>query len=83
MEIKKQNASIKEELQRTQEDVAALNKNDAWKSNPYVKAGMYVTGAVILVWTSQYVFAAFEGAIRQFKKLKKQLRNKDITYGRI
>ena len=74
METKKQNSSIKEELHRAQEDVAALNKNDAWKSNPYVKAGMYITGAVILVWASQHVFAAFEGAIRQFKKLRKTIK---------
>lgn len=71
---KRQNTSMKEELRRAQKDVAALSKADAWKSNPYVKAGMYVTGAIILVWFSQHVFAAFEGAIRQFKKLRKTIK---------
>lgn len=74
MEDKKQNTSMKEELRRAQKDVAALNKTDAWKSNPYIKAGLYITGAIILVWASQHVFAAFEGAIRQFKKLRKTIK---------
>ena len=74
MEDKKQNTSMKEELRRAQKDVAALNKTDTWKSNPYIKVGIYITGAIILVWASQHVFAAFEGAIRQFKKLRKTIK---------
>lgn len=76
MENRKERPSIKEELRRAKEDAGALKQKaeEAWMTNPYVKTITYVTGAIILVWASQYVFAAFEGAIRQFKKLRKTIK---------
>lgn len=72
MENRKGNTSIREELRRSKEDAGAIKQkaDDAWKSNPYVRIITYATGAIILVWASQHVFAAFEGAIRQFNKLR-------------
>lgn len=76
MENRKRNPSIKEELRQAKEDAGEIKQkvDDAWKSNRYVKIITYATGAIILVWASQHVFAAFEGAIRQFKKLRKTIK---------
>jgi hypothetical protein len=74
MEDKKQTTTLKDKLHQVQKEVTDFNTSDAWKSNPYVKAGMYVTGAILIVWASQYVFAAFEGAIREYKKLRRTIK---------
>jgi hypothetical protein len=78
MENKKQNPSMKKELQKTMEEITQVKREklDEWKTNPYVKAGMYLSGALLLVWASQFVFSAFEGAIKQYKKLKRTLNEK-------
>lgn len=78
MENKKENPSAKEKLQLAMKETTRVNqrKTDEWKTNPYVKAGMYVTGALLLVWASQFVFSAFEGAIRQYKKLRNTIKEK-------
>lgn len=78
MENKDKELSIKEQAQQALEEVKAekITGYQEWKSNPYLKAGLYLTGAILIVWTSQYVFAALEGAIREYKKLKRTINQK-------
>lgn len=46
------------------------------KVGPYAKAGLYVAGGFIIIWASQFVFAAMAGAVRKFKDLRNALNGK-------
>lgn len=63
--------TIKEELQQAQES----NSSEAYSQelNPFVKGVLYIAGAVVVVWASQFIFSAFAGAIRGFKDLRKSI----------
>jgi len=41
---------------------------------PYAKAGLYLAGAVVLIWASQYALAALASTIRQYKNVKRALK---------
>lgn len=44
--------------------------------NPYAKGILYISGIVLTVWASKFVFAAFAGTIRAFKDLRKSISEK-------
>lgn len=76
MENRNNNSSIRQKLQVAKDAATAdyEKKAEAWKTNPYVKGTMYLAGALFVVWASQFAFAAVEGAIRQFKKLRRTIK---------
>lgn len=70
--------SLKEKFNEVVEEIEQkrneklINQN----INPYIKVGLYVSGVFVLVWASQFAFAAFAGAIKQFKNLRRAIREK-------
>jgi hypothetical protein len=75
---RRKDRSLKKELDNVVQEIALKKYEETGnrKISPIMKTGMYVGGAIIVVWLSQYVFSAFEGAIRQFKKLRRTIREK-------
>ena len=41
---------------------------------PYAKTGLYLIGALVLIWASQFVLAALAGTIREYKNLTRELK---------
>lgn len=41
---------------------------------PYAKTVLYLAGAFVVVWASQFALAALAGVVRQYKNLKKAFK---------
>lgn len=73
--------SLREKLSQTLSDgpkSAQNEKREFYQANPpigpYVKIGLYMAGAFALIWASQYALEAVAGMIRQYKNLKRAIR---------
>lgn len=75
--------SLREELKQAVRDSYKQNRNqkqdqEPYQANPnlspYAKTGMYLIGTFVLIWASQYALAALAGAIREYKNLKKAIK---------
>ncbi len=78
MKDEKNNSSLEEKFRQAIKEVEGqTNKQSASQEiTPKMKTGLYIAGAFILVWSSQYIFSAIAGAVRSFKDLRKSIREK-------